>query len=212
MSNANAKALGLLAANNAAIDASITFSSNFSFDFDPTNGISAGFYDFVGVATHEIGHALGFISGVDVLDTNSSGPFFNDNQFTFISTLDLFRFSAASIGQGAGVIDWTANNGNKYFSVNGGVTSIALYSNGTVHGDGRQASHWKDSLGIGIMDPTAATGELMAISGTDIRGFDVIGWDLETVPEPGTIMLMGLGIFGLVGFRRIANLSVSFRT
>ena len=205
MSNANAKALGLLAANNAALDASITFSSNFNFDYDPANGITAGSYDFVGIATHEIGHALGFISGVDILDINSPqgvSTFFPDNAFTFVSTLDLYRFSAASIAAGARVIDWTADTRDKYFSIDGGVTNIARYSTGDVHGDGSQASHWKDGLGIGIMDPTAAAGELMALSNTDLRGFDVIGWDLEAVPEPGTIVLMGLGLFGLVSYRR----------
>ena len=35
----------------------------------------------------------------------------------------------------------------------------AAFSNGKNYGDGRQASHWKDSSGIGIMAPTASTGE-----------------------------------------------------
>src|SRR5262245_9635712 len=38
ITNANAKAIGLLAANNAAPDATITFSTLFNFDFDPTDG------------------------------------------------------------------------------------------------------------------------------------------------------------------------------
>ncbi len=61
MPTANAKALGLGTPTATAQDASMTFSSAFKFDFDPTNGILAGQYDFVGVATHEIGHSLGFV-------------------------------------------------------------------------------------------------------------------------------------------------------
>jgi hypothetical protein len=44
MTTANAKALGLLAAGNAASDASITFSDLYTWDFDRSNGITAGAY------------------------------------------------------------------------------------------------------------------------------------------------------------------------
>src|SRR5262252_261222 len=40
----------------------IGFNSAFSFDFDPSNGIDSDKIDFDSVATHEIGHALGFTS------------------------------------------------------------------------------------------------------------------------------------------------------
>lgn len=200
---ANERALGLYAASGGATDASITFSSNFSWDFDPSNGITAGTYDFVGVAAHEIGHSLGFISGVDVLDINSppvNGPF-ADNLFTFVSPLDMFRYSAASVANNA--LDWTADSRVKYFSLDAGATSLGTFSTGVNFGDGRQASHWKDSLGLGVMDPTAATGELLAISALDLRAFDAIGWNLNSntlaVPEPTTAMLWLVG--GLVMWR-----------
>ena len=47
ITTANQKALGVLAANATGVDASITFDSSFSFDFNPTDGITAGQYDFV---------------------------------------------------------------------------------------------------------------------------------------------------------------------
>ncbi|MBB6049358.1 NF038122 family metalloprotease [Armatimonas rosea] len=203
MSNANAKALGLLSGNNAATDASITFSTAFSWDFDPSNGITAGNFDFIGIATHEIGHSLGFISGVDTLDGNPTG--FSSNAFTFVSTLDLFRRSALSLANGGNdTIDWAADNRDKYFSLDGGTTNLGLFSNGQTFGDGQQASHWKDNLGLGVMDPTAGTGELLTITARDIQAFDAIGWTLAatSAPEPGTLALALLGIPAIAVLRR----------
>lgn len=189
MTTANAKAIGLLGPT-FTLDALIRFNSDLGFDFDPDNGITFGQFDFVGAATHELGHALGFISGVD--DIDQIGGLLPDSAFS--SNLpDLFRFSAASLAAGPGYTDYTADNRAKYFSVDGGNTSIGLLANGVVNGDGNQASHWKDFLGIGIMDPTAFPGELLILSGTDLRAFDVLGYTL--VPEPGAgalVLLSGL--------------------
>jgi hypothetical protein len=182
MATANAKALGLIGANPFQ-DGFLTFNSSFNYDFDRNDSwIAPGTFDFVAIAVHEIGHALGFISGVDVLDRNSP-PFTNaytDAQFSRtagVSTLDLFRYSDLSFAQGA--IDWTVDNRDKYFSIDGGVTKKALFSNGRNLGDGAQASHWKDDLGIGIMDPTFDYGELGLVAPIDVIALDVIGWDMS---------------------------------
>jgi hypothetical protein len=129
----------------------------------------------VGIAAHEIGHALGFMSGVDILDTNGSSQYYNDNQFSYVSPLDLFRYSADS--KNVGAIDWTADNRAKYFSIDGGVTKIADFSTGETFGDSRQAGHWKDNLGLGILDPTIAPGELLTVSENDKKALDAIGWN-----------------------------------
>jgi hypothetical protein len=195
---ANARALGLTAAHDSIVDGSVSFSSSFNWDFNPDDGVNGDAFDFIGVATHEIGHALGFVSGVDVLDGNR-GPQFLDSQFTYISPTDLFRCSTASKAAGAD-IDFSADNRTKYFSFDNCDTTLATFSNGITYGDGRQASHWKDNLGIGILDPTAAYGEHMAISAMDLKMYDAIGWNV--VPEPGTFALLGFGLFGMFGLRR----------
>lgn len=201
ITTANAKALGWNP-NSTNEDASITFSSAFSWDFDQSDGVGPGLQDFVGVAIHEIGHALGFVSGVDTVDyfiTHKYGLNYLDlDPYAVYSVMDLFRYSAA------GTLNLAAG-ADAYFSLDGGVTSLGGFSTGVFNGDGRQASHWKDNLGLGIMDPTAnPAGQINAPSELDLLVFDVIGWDrVSPVPEPGSVFgLMGLLCSSLLLRRR----------
>ncbi len=196
VTTANAKALGLLGPT-PTVDGVIRFNSDFAFDFEPADGIALGQFDFVGAATHELGHALGFISGVDDIDQLGGilpGEAFSSN------LLDLFRYSTESRALGLGVTDYTADPRVKYFSVDGGTSEIAPFASGASHGDGNQASHWKDFLGIGILDPTVFTGELMVLTETDLRAFDVLGYTL--VPEPGVGAILLISVILWQGRRR----------
>jgi hypothetical protein len=193
LNTANAKALGWIAPNPLAADASITFSSLFSWDFDQSNGVGAGLQDFVGVAIHEIGHALGFVSGVDIVDGFIGNPT-NLDSYAIYSALDFFRFSAP------GTLNLAAGDA-AYFSLDGGTTNLGNFSTGSIYGDGRQASHWKDNLGLGIMDPTAnPAGQINTPSTLDLVAFDVIGWNL--VPEPSSALLGSLSLLFVMTRRR----------
>ena len=95
-------------------------------------------------------------------------------------------------------------NRHEYFSVDGGKTVAVdnAWSLGRNFGDGRQASHWKDSLGRGIMDPTFASGELGIVTNLDLRAFEVMGFNSTTVPEPTSMAIFFTGIATLGLARR----------
>ena len=201
MTTANARALGFNIA--AGTDAQIAFSSAFTWDFNNTDGIDAGKQDFVGVAIHEIMHSMGFVSNVDDVDF---GQGLSDDSYR-VAGLDFTRFSADSILAGAS-IDFTADTRAKFFSIDGGITNLTPgvsggWSTGVKFGDGRQASHWKDGLGIGIMDPTALpAGNVNVVSNLDLMALDVIGWNrITAVPEPSSALLCLATLVGCVRLR-----------
>lgn len=212
-SKANLKALGFPAANldavaGTAVDVEITFSSNFAFDFNHNDGITTGQFDFTGIAAHEIGHGLGFFSGVDDVDFFLPGT---SNQIE-PTPLDMFRYRDGT-NDPTTVADFS--NGSLAFPRNmvpqhvaimdqilggfGGDVEV-LMSRGLDFGDGRQASHFKDGLNLGIMDPTAAPGELLQIRPNDLRAFDLIGYEITVVPEASSLMLLAIG--GAIALRK----------
>lgn len=199
ISGGNARALGLLPNSDTTIDATIEFNTAFAFDYNRADGIQSGKMDFVGVALHELGHALGFNSAADNIDAywqygyTSFYQIGADSPFTdFLSTpMDLLRYSSSSLSMG--LTDVTVGAGSRFLLING--TQLAM-STGVFLGDGQQASHFKDNYvpPIGLMDPTAGYGEMINISANDLLVMDAIGWNLAVVPEPSTY---GLALGGL---------------
>lgn len=212
LTTANAKAIGLSTSTSAINpDASIEFATGFasSFVYTRTGGVPADKIDFITVAEHEIGHALGFVSGVDDIDfcagpNNACGLPNTADRFEddwWYEPLDLFRYSAA------GKLDVRVG-GNPYFSVDGGATSIETFSTGSkAHGgNGYQASHFGTNA-VNLMRPFVGNGQFYDATAADLAAFDAIGWDVNVaaaVPEPETyaLMLAGLGIVGWASRRR----------
>lgn len=189
---ANLKALGFtdLDAQFGPTDATITFNSRFSFDFDNSDGVTSNTMDFETVAAHEIGHALGFTSAVDTVDYYAS----RGQSVTFSpEVLDLFRFADGTAADPTTVSQFTSFPRELRPAVVAVTDQISpwnsasaetLMSTGAYTGDGRQASHWKDNLGLGLLDPTLSNGEIVSISDEDIRALDLIGWDVGEVVVP----------------------------
>ena len=74
-------------------DMSITFNSDFSFDYDRSDGIGAGKLDFTGAIVHEIAHGMGFLSEVDTSDFLRDAP--GNDRTLYPMPLDLFRLRPA---------------------------------------------------------------------------------------------------------------------
>lgn len=205
MTTANAKALGYNNSNIPGfIDGQINLSSDAAFDFNPTDGIAPKTVDFIALATHEIGHALGFVSGVDTYDQYGAfGAPFNPENFVFGDILDLYRYSANPNGFNGGgpLMDWSPRTPS-YFSLDTGATAFgnAYFSTGFYSGDGFGAGHWKDNQyvdgppgcftplpALGIMDPTLANCEGGVATALDLAALDAIGWDtkVDVLGQPG---------------------------
>jgi hypothetical protein len=167
LTRANSKALGLGALTNTftygGLDGYIQLSSTakWNYDFLRQNSLGSTEYDFLTVAMHEIGHTLGFISGLDIKNVSSS--------------LDLYRFSSNSVSKNA--VDFSMGN-SAYFSIDGGKTNLANFSTGE-GGDTYQAGHWNSNNLVGLMNPNLKAGTRVGLSQLDLLAMDAIGWDLN---------------------------------
>ena len=169
--------------------------NNAVLNINTANAKAIGVWDGVASSDANITFSDAFSWDFD----NSDGVDAGKQDFVGVAIHDMFRYSAAD-----GIVDLSVGTAS-YFSVDGGSTNLGLFSTGSSYGDGGQASHWKDNLGLGIMDPTAnPAGNINTVSALDLQAFDVMGWDLlmVAVPEPSTGALLLGSAIALCGFRR----------
>ncbi len=208
VTNAQARALGLADAQNKGLDSIIKINSSIDWDFNQKDGVDGSKYDFASVLQHEIGHALGIVSGVDALDflaVDDEPGDVEDNRFSYLTPLDFYRYSEKSAS--LGLMDLTLGGDEKYFSLDGGRSVVtnaqgqkAYFSTGSVQseGDGSQGSHWKTNSAspLGIMDPILNKGQSVSISELDAMLLDSVGWNLEN-PSDKRAAALGLDWAGL---------------
>jgi hypothetical protein len=166
----------------------IGFNSNFGFDFDPSNGITSTLTDFDAVATHEMGHVLGFSSVVGDREQNPSNPL-------VVSDWDIFRFRPGTanlntFSTAQRILSSGVSPSDEHVHFSGG-PELELSTGKPqqpVGGDGNQGSHWKadEQSGnfIGIMDPTIARGQRYTMTTNDQNAIDAFGYTIVATPGP----------------------------
>jgi Fibronectin type III domain/Bacterial pre-peptidase C-terminal domain len=160
-------------ADNAS---SIGFNSAFSYDFDPSDGITPGKKDFVGVVVHEIGHMLGFSSRVGATETNPSAK-------DAPSIFDFFRFRpGVNLSTFASASRILKTGGDQVYFGGNLEHGLSTGNPRGENGDGQQASHWKDdsqsSIYVGVMDPTIPSSRRVELTRYDLEAFGMMGYNI----------------------------------
>ncbi|HYW73588.1 MAG TPA: NF038122 family metalloprotease, partial [Pyrinomonadaceae bacterium] len=190
LSSSIARAIGLLPATAQPSDdaAQIAFNSANTFDFDPSDGITAGAIDFDAVATHEIGHALGFDSDGGQTAAQSAPQATVWDFYRFRTGTTASTFSTAqrilTIGGSPDPLQVDFIPGNPEL----GLSTGGLNGSRNNGGDGWQSSHWRhvstcDGY-IGIMDPAISNGCRRTITSNDTLALTSFGYNLSNNNPP----------------------------
>ena len=195
--SANARALGLLnpvadpdgQERNLGRPPSIGFNNTVAFDFDPGDGIDANKVDFEAVVVHEIGHALGFMSSVEVRQADEKAPI-------ALSVWDLFRLRPGTLADAFATAPRVLTAGGEQMYSAAGLEVPLSTGSSQRNGDGRSQWHWKDDSLIenrylGIMEPGIGFGKRQVMTAYDLLAIKLMGYKLqagiEIAPELGEL-------------------------
>lgn len=178
-------------------DTTVTLNSVFPFDFDRSDGITAGQTDAFGVIAHELTEvSMGrFMFGGVPFKDSGGNPTATNNY----SLMDLLHFQSLANGGAARTIFETGGNNILSFTGSQGDPNfnLALDNNGDIADPGSGASPrnaFADS----------ASGVINAITQTDLRTLDALGWNRvhnldDRSQDPGTTAVLNDDVAGLGG-------------
>ncbi len=132
-------------------------------------------YDLKAVAQHEIDEVLGSGSGLGLAT---------------IRVMDLYRYTLA------GARTYTTSGDDAYFSIDGGTTKLARFNQGT----GDKGDWWSSGPHTPQVQDAAGTPNATPNMVVELRMLEVIGYNF-TVPEPGSLALLGIGGMLIAGRR-----------
>jgi hypothetical protein len=164
MTPAEAKALALIGPS-AASDGTATFNSNATFDFDRSDGITPGEYDFYGSVAHEFTEIMG-------RELNANGNEAQTGPTNGYYPFDLFKYTAPDVRTFVGTVAG-------YFSPDGGATNL---NNFYPHTDG-DFGDWAASAGHDSYRAFSDPSVVNAVTSADIAVMDVLGWDAKPSAE-----------------------------
>jgi hypothetical protein len=164
LSIAQAEALGLTS-DSSLPDGSVTFGTGGTvLNFSTSDLAVAGEEDFIGVAEHELTHAMG-----------RSG--WGDG--SYYSLMDLFRFSSPGTLENSANIA-TGTSPAAYFSVDDGQSSLAAFSTASDYYD------WSASVAADSFDAFSYEGVANTLSVADDDLMKALGFDVAACFCPGT--------------------------
>lgn len=124
VSVAQAIAWGVVPGPAGQIDGYAGFSSTFPFDYDPSDGITSGTYDFVGVALHELTHALGryldprYLTPLNLMGYGGAGTLNTDAAYPRHLSIDGGKTSLATFDTASDAADLASNGSvDPFFAV-----------------------------------------------------------------------------------------------
>lgn len=188
--------------NGGTYDSEIFVNTSLTYPPNPNNGST---YGLQAVANHEIDEALGIGGAGSTI--GGTGFFANPGD------LDLFRYTCSDpdvattltcptgdVSRSYSPIQTT--NPYSYFSVDGGNTVLSFFNqtSGADYGD------WlSNPIPAGfspqVQDAYALPGTNPALGVNELTALNAIGYDL-VAPEPGTLIMFGLGISAIIAWRR----------